>query len=58
MKVFAYVRVSGKGQVTGHGFDRQLESIERFCSKRSFEIERIFKEQISGTKDETERPQF
>ena len=58
MKVFAYVRVSGRGQVTGHGFDRQVESIERFCKGRSYEIERIFKEQVSGTKDETERPQF
>lgn len=58
MKVYAYLRVSGKGQVVGHGFDRQLDSIQSYCDKAGHEIDQVFKEQVSGTKDETDRPEF
>ena len=58
IKAYAYLRVSGKGQVQGHGFDRQLETIRKFCDSATFEIVDEFKEQVSGTKDETERTEF
>jgi site-specific DNA recombinase len=58
MKIYAYLRVSGKGQVTGHGFDRQLDTIQSFCNKKGYQIDQVFKEQVSGTKDETDRPEF
>ena len=57
-KVFAYLRVSGKGQLNGNGFDRQLENIESFCKRKGYSIEQIFREQVSGTKDEADREQF
>ena len=56
--VFAYVRVSGKGQLVGNGFDRQMDTIETFCKKNGYEIERVFEEQISGTTDVEDREQF
>jgi len=56
--VYAYLRVSGRGQVVGHGFDRQLESIKAFCDQQGYEINQVFKEQVSGTTDETDRPEF
>ena len=58
MNVYAYLRVSGKGQIEGTGFDRQLESITAFCSQAGYTVERVFKEQVSGTTDETERSEF
>ncbi len=58
MKVYAYLRVSGKGQIVGNGFDRQLETIQACCDNAGYEIDLVFKEQISGTKDETDRPEF
>jgi DNA invertase Pin-like site-specific DNA recombinase len=58
MEVYAYLRVSGKGQVSGDGFNRQLETIQSFCKQSDHTIDRVFQEQVSGTKDEADRPQF
>ena len=58
MKAYAYLRVSGKGQVVGTGFDRQIEAIKGFCKKAGYEIDWTYREQVSGTKDETDRPEF
>lgn len=58
MKVYTYLRVSGKGQVVGHGFDRQLDAIQTFCDQKGYEIDQVFKEQASGTTAETDRPEF
>ncbi len=58
MKVYAYLRVSGRGQIVGTGFDRQLQSIQAYCAKAGFEVDRVFSEQVSGTKGETDRPEF
>jgi DNA invertase Pin-like site-specific DNA recombinase len=58
MKVYAYLRVSGKGQLNGHGFDRQLDAVKAFCNKHGYKIDRVFREQVSGTADETDRPGF
>jgi DNA invertase Pin-like site-specific DNA recombinase len=56
---FAYLRVSGKSQVEGYGFDRQEEAIRNFAEKSGYEIVNFFKEEgISGTKGEEDRPAF
>jgi len=57
-KIFAYLRVSGPNQIKGSGFDRQLKTIKKLCNQSGYKIERVFREQISGTKDETKRPVF
>jgi len=57
-KIFAYLRVSGKHQIGGHGFDRQLKTIKKFCDRSGYRIDRVFKEQVSGTKNEVHRPVF
>lgn len=58
-KAYGYIRVSGKGQITGDGFNRQEKEIRDYARARDFEIVHIFKEKaVSGTLDETERPAF
>lgn len=56
--VYGYLRVSGKTQLDGHGFDRQLKTIKGYCKAAGFKADNIFKEAVSGTKAETDRPQF
>ncbi|MCB2189821.1 MAG: recombinase family protein [Deltaproteobacteria bacterium] len=58
-QAFAYLRVSTVGQVQGHGFDRQLDTIQAYAREAGVEIVHVFKEEgISGTTDETQRPAF
>ncbi|HUX07298.1 MAG TPA: recombinase family protein [Acidobacteriota bacterium] len=58
-KAYAYLRVSGLGQVDGHGFRRQLEAINAYAAKADYEIVEVFREEgVSGTTDETDRPAF
>ena len=58
-KAYAYLRVSGQGQVDGNGFDRQEDSIKSYAKITGIEIAGIYREEgISGTTDETERPAF
>jgi len=54
----AYCRVSGKGQINGHGFERQLSKVKDFCKENGFKIVSVYREQVSGTKGEADRPQF
>lgn len=54
----AYVRVSGKTQVYGLGFQRQEELIHEFATSAGFVIAEIFREDISGTVGMDNRPQF
>jgi DNA invertase Pin-like site-specific DNA recombinase len=57
VKAFSYLRVSGKGQIDGDGFDRQRETIQGRCRKSGIEIVREFIEAgISGTSDLDDRP--
>lgn len=56
--VFAYCRVSGKSQIDGHGLERQMDSIKEFSTTNGYKLEKVFEEQVSGTKDEDERPEF
>ncbi len=51
----AYLRVSGRGQLDGHGFDRQEADIRALASG-SFHVERVYREAHTGT--EAERPEL
>jgi DNA invertase Pin-like site-specific DNA recombinase len=54
---FAYLRVSGKGQLEGDGFTRQLAAIKKHATAQGIRIVRIFREEgVSGTKDLENRP--
>lgn len=56
-KAFAYLRVSGKGQVDGDGFTRQQEAIRNYAATHELKIVRTFREEgVSGTKDLENRP--
>jgi len=58
-KAFAYLRVSGKGQVEGDGFTRQLEAIKKFAASSDFRIAKVYREEgVSGTTDWENRPAF
>lgn len=57
MKAFAYLRVSGKGQLGGDGFPRQRAAIKGFADSRGIGIVRWFREEgISGRRDLENRP--
>ena len=59
IKCYAYLRVSGRGQVQGHGFTRQIETVKAFAEANGYKVSGVFKDKgISGTNDETHRPQF
>jgi len=56
-KAFAYLRVSGKGQLEGDGFTRQLAAIKKYATANDIRIVRVFREEgVSGTKDLENRP--
>lgn len=56
-KAFAYLRVSGKGQLEGDGFPRQLAAVRKYASGGGIKIARIFREEgVSGTQDLENRP--
>lgn len=49
-KAYGYIRVSGKGQVNGDGFDRQRKAIQDYAGANGFEIVHIYQEEgVSGT---------
>ena len=48
-QVVAYLRVSGRGQVEGDGFDRQIAAIRNYASSNGLEVVRVFQEEgVSG----------
>ena len=56
-KAFAYLRVSGKGQVKGGGFPRQLKAIREHAKAHGIRVVKIYREEgVSGTKDLENRP--
>lgn len=56
---FAYLRVSGKGQVDGDGFPRQLEAVTKFAASNGIKIVKVYREEgVSGTKGADDRPAF
>jgi DNA invertase Pin-like site-specific DNA recombinase len=58
-EVFGYVRVSGKSQLDGDGFDRQEDAIHAFAASKGWIVKRIFRERgVSGTVESTDREAF
>lgn len=56
-KAFAYLRVSGRGQIEGDGFPRQRTAIKTYAGPHGIRIAKWFEEQgVSGTKDLENRP--
>jgi DNA invertase Pin-like site-specific DNA recombinase len=53
---FAYLRVSSKGQVTGHGFARQAETVATFARQNRYTVQETFRDAFKGT--EADRPEF
>ena len=57
MEALTYLRVSGKGQLDGDGFERQQQAIASFAQAAGLSIAQEFREQgVSGTTDLEERP--
>ena len=58
-KCFVYLRVSGKTQVEGDGFTRQLAAVKSYAKSHGVKIIKIFREKgVSGTKEIVNRPAF
>lgn len=57
-KAYGYMRVSSKNQIDGDGFDRQEDSIRGYAAKHGIEIETMYQENISGVRNEDDRPAF
>jgi DNA invertase Pin-like site-specific DNA recombinase len=56
-KAFAYLRVSGKGQVDGDGFPRQLAAIKGYAKEHGIHIVKVFREEgVTGSKETMDRP--
>lgn len=56
-KCFAYLRVSGKGQIKGDGFPRQTAAIEAYAQANGLRIVQTFTEKaVSGTNEAEARP--
>jgi len=54
---YAYLRVSGRGQVDGDGFPRQLSAVEQYAAAHGLAVSEVFREEgISGTKELENRP--
>jgi DNA invertase Pin-like site-specific DNA recombinase len=50
--VYAYLRVSGLGQVGGDGFERQLVAIKQYAEANGLHVAKVFKELgVSGATD-------
>lgn len=59
VRAVAYLRVSGRGQVDGDGFERQLTAINQYAAASDTKIEHVYKEAgVSGKTDADERPAF
>lgn len=59
VKAFSYLRVSGKGQVSGDGFPRQRAAIKQFAKANGYAIAREFADEgVSGAIETTNRPAF
>ncbi|HTQ58344.1 MAG TPA: recombinase family protein [Bryobacteraceae bacterium] len=56
-KAFGYLRVSGKGQVEGDGFPRQLQAISTYAAAHDLKIVKVYREKgVTGTKESMDRP--
>src|ERR1017187_4393307 len=58
-KAFGYLRVSGKGQIDGDGFPRQLQAINAYAAAHEITIVKVFREKgVTGSKESMDRPAF
>ena len=56
-KAYAYLRVSGKGQVAGDGFPRQLKAIQEYAERNDIRIADVFREKgVTGARETMDRP--
>lgn len=56
-KAVSYIRVSGKGQLSGDGLERQRHSIARFAKNNGFQIVNEYRDEgVSGTRELEDRP--
>jgi DNA invertase Pin-like site-specific DNA recombinase len=56
-RAFAYLRVSGRGQIEGDGFPRQRAAIKAYANAHDIRIVEWFEEPgVSGAKDLDDRP--
>ena len=56
-KGYGYLRVSGKAQVEGDGFPRQLAAIKGYAAEHGIRIVKVFRDEgVSGTRDLDDRP--
>jgi DNA invertase Pin-like site-specific DNA recombinase len=56
-KAFAYLRVSGKGQIDGDGFPRQLKAVKEYAASHDLKIVKVFREEgVSGAVECMDRP--
>ena len=53
---FGYCRVSGRGQVKGHGLPRQRSDIAVFAAREKMQLVKVYEDAHTGT--EADRPQF
>ena len=57
MKAYAYLRVSGKGQIEGDGFTRQLGAIKSYAAANGIKIVEVYREEgVTGTTESMNRP--
>ncbi len=57
VKGYIYLRVSGRGQITGDGFPRQREAIAQFARRQNISIVEEFRDEgVSGTRELASRP--
>ncbi len=59
-KCYAYLRVSSQSQAGDKkdGYPRQLQTIREYAKVHNLQIVEVFKEDVSGTLDESQRPKF
>jgi len=54
---FAYLRVSGLGQVDGDGFDRQITACQKYANENNLELTEVFREEgVCGANELEHRP--
>lgn len=54
---FAYLRVSGRSQVDGDGFERQKLAIDAYCTAAGLTVKHTYREEgVSGTTEGMDRP--
>ena len=57
IKAYAYLRVSGKGQIHGDGFPRQLAAIETYAKTNGISIAHVYQEEgVNGSRETMDRP--